>query len=122
MTNNGSIKQFAIKTAIVSAAIVISLWLTLDHLDELIDQRISQIDYRVSQITMAMSGVTKFKPREFWPRLEANIEKAADPSNDLSPERREKLIAAIRVLRERWKPFLDELVADSKSEPETRHK
>ena len=115
MANNDSIKSFAIKTAIVAGAIVVSIWVTLDHVDDLIDNR-------VDQITMAMSSVTKFQPREFWPRLEANIEKAADPSNDLSPERKAKLEAAIRILRARWKPLLDDLVSDPKPEATTQHK
>src|SRR5579871_5434407 len=105
MTSNESIKQFALKTLIVTVAVVGALWLTLNHLDNLIDQR-------VYEMTSALSNTVTFRPKIFWPRMEATIEKAADPAYDLSPERKAKLLSAIRVLRARWKPVLDELTTD----------
>jgi hypothetical protein len=103
---DNSIRTFAIKTAITAGAVVVSGWILIDQLDSVVDARITEI-----RETM------KFQPRVFWPRLEEDIEKAADPSQDLPPERKAKLMAAIRVLVDRWKPLLAEVSADVSSPP-----
>jgi hypothetical protein len=108
--NYSALRNFAIKTVIIAAAVVVSAWIVLEQLD-------SVLDARVAQITAAVHDVARFRPKEFWPRLEADIEKAADPSNDLSPERKAKLEAAIRVLVDRWRPVLAALSDDSSSAP-----
>ncbi|TAK98829.1 MAG: hypothetical protein EPO08_17995 [Rhodospirillaceae bacterium] len=105
MKNSDAIRNFAIKTAIVAVAVVGSLWITLDHLDDLVGQQIYEI-------TMNVNNAVKFRPHVFWPRMAAGIEKAAAPANDLSPEEKAKLASAIRVLRARWKPLLDAALTD----------
>ncbi len=104
-SDKSSIQNFAIKTGIVAITVVASLLIVFAQLDSMIDER-------VDQIKIALNSATKFQPREFWPRLEMNIERAADPSNDLSPERKAKLVTAIHALRDRWKPILNELFSD----------
>lgn len=110
-SNDNSIRNFAIKTIIVACAFVASTWILFDRLDSIVDAHITQI-----------SDMVKFQPRVFWPRLETQIEKAADPSQDLSPERKAKLMGAIRILVERWKPFLTELSVDVSRPPAAEQK
>ena len=89
------IQQFATKTIIVAAVVVASIWITgeivIGQVEDAIDRRIA--------------AVTKVGGREFWRRLETALEKAADPKNDLSPEKKQKLISEIRILSDRWQPF-----------------
>jgi len=115
MTSNDSVRNFAVKTAIVAVAVIGALWVTLDHVDDLIEQRLYEA-------TTTLKGATTFRPGVFWPHLAAGIVKAADPANDLSPEKKAQLVAAVRVLRARWKPVLDAALTDPVAEPPKPHK
>jgi hypothetical protein len=47
--------------------------------------------------------------RQFWTNLEQGLERMADPSNEMSEERKQKLASSIRVLVNRVRPFTAEL-------------
>jgi hypothetical protein len=47
--------------------------------------------------------------RQFWASVEHDIEAAADPKNDIDPEKKARLLASLHVLVDRVKPFADEL-------------
>ena len=47
--------------------------------------------------------------RQFWTNLEQGLEKMADPSNEMSEERKQKLVSHIRVLVNRLRPFTAEV-------------
>jgi hypothetical protein len=108
-----SIHRFAIKTAIVAVAVTASAWIVLGQLENLIDTR-------VGQIRSDIRAATRVNGKVFWGRLEENIVKAADPSNDLSPERKATLLAAVRTLADRWRPFLAEIAAELRHYPGPR--
>ena len=101
-----SIHRFAIKTAIVAVAVTASAGILFAVLDNIIDARVDQI-----------RAATRVNGKVFWGRLEENIVKAADPSNDLSPERKARLLAAVQTLAERWRPFLSEIAVDTSRPP-----
>lgn len=46
--------------------------------------------------------------RDFWAKLEKALESASDSSNEMSEERRQKLLASIHTLVQRWRPFVAE--------------
>jgi hypothetical protein len=45
--------------------------------------------------------------RQFWVKLENELDRAAAPTSDLSPETKQKLINDVRVIVARWRPFID---------------
>ena len=45
---------------------------------------------------------------QFWARIEQDLERQADPRNDLPEARKEKLLADLRVVVARWRPFVTE--------------
>ena len=45
---------------------------------------------------------------QFWARIEQDLERQADPRNDLPEARKEKLLADLRVVVARWRPFVAE--------------
>ena len=47
--------------------------------------------------------------RQFWTNLEQGLERMADPSNEMSEERKKKLASNIRVLVNRLRPFTAEI-------------
>lgn len=95
----GPIGQFALKTVIVSAAIVVSGWIVLDLLDDFATRRVEQLERTIRSAT-AIGG------RPFWTRLERELDKLADPETDISSERKQKILAQIKVVSDRWRPFV----------------
>jgi hypothetical protein len=47
----------------------------------------------------------------FWAKIEADLEKLADPKNELPPEKRKKLLTQIKTLADRWRPFVVEALS-----------
>src|SRR5262245_51958928 len=95
------IAQFAIKTVIVCAAIVVSGIVLLDYLDDFITRRVEQMETRIKPLT-SIGGT------QFWSKLERELENQADPSSDISPEKKRKILSQIRTISDRWRPFLSE--------------
>jgi hypothetical protein len=94
----GPLGQFTVKTAIVSLAIVLSGWVMLDILDDFATRRMQQLD----------AAVRSIGGRQFWTKLEEELDKFADPRTDISPEKKRKILSQIRTISDRWRPFLNE--------------
>lgn len=92
-------KGIAIKTAVVTlGALIVVAGLTMSAR---------------SVITAGVDAV-KIKPGEIHLKLLedkiiATLNTAADPRNEYSAEKREKLIQSLRTLVERYKPYVDEI-------------
>ena len=100
----GPIAQFALKTAIVAVAIVLSAWIMLDVLEGFVTRRMEQLETTIRSAT-AIGG------RQFWTKLEDELDKMADPRTDISPEKKRKILSQIKVISDRWRPFLSEAAA-----------
>ena len=111
----GPIGQFLIKTVIVAAAIVVSAWISawilLDILDDFADRRMQQVQ-------QTMQSYTRLGGRQFWTKLENQLDQLADPRSDLPPEKKAKILAQIKVVADRWRPFLREATATIEGEPD----
>ena len=92
------IRSFAIKTVIITVAILV----VVSYVDNIIDQRIEQIH-------TSIGSATKIGGRDFWTKLELELENQADPKSDISPEKKRKIIAEIRTISDRWRPFVSEI-------------
>ena len=97
MSERGNIGQFAIKAVIVSITIILTLWAALAIMDNFVEARLEA------------SG--KIGGRQFWAKIERELEKQADPKSDLSPEKKQKLLAQIRTVADRWHPFIREVMS-----------
>jgi hypothetical protein len=100
----GPIGLFLIKTVIVSVAIVLSAWILLGVLDDFVTRRMEQVERTVR-------AATSIGGRQFWTKLEAELDKLADPRMDLPPEKKAKILSQIRAVSDRWRPFLTEAAA-----------
>jgi hypothetical protein len=59
---------------------------------------------------------TKIGGAQFWSKIEKSLDQLADPKSEMPEEKRQKILSNIRVLRDRWWPFIAEAVpADAKS-------
>jgi len=68
----GPIGQFAVKTVIITAAIVVSAWIMLDILDDFADRRMQQFE-------RSLRSATSLGGRQFWTKLENQLDQLADP-------------------------------------------
>ena len=100
----GPIGLFLIKTVIVSAAIVLSFWILLDVVDGFATRRMEQLERTVRAAT-SVGG------RQFWTKLEGQLDKLADARTDFPPEKKAKILSQIRAISDRWRPFLQEAAA-----------
>jgi hypothetical protein len=100
----GPIGQFLIKTVIVAAAVVVSAWIMLDVLDDFADRRMQQFE-------RTFRSATSIGGRPFWTKLEHQLDELADPKSDIPPEKKQKILAQIKVLSDRWRPFVLEAAA-----------
>jgi hypothetical protein len=56
--------------------------------------------------TGKVPGIPRGGP-QFWGKIEQKLDRAADVSSDLPPEKKQKLINDVRVIVARWRPFID---------------
>jgi hypothetical protein len=113
---SASVGQFAVKTMIVAAAVVVSTWIMLDVLDAFADRRMQQLE-QMLRATTSLGG------RQFWTNIENQLDALADPKSDLPPDRRQKILANVKVVSDRWRPFMREAASaiDSPAPHEQRH-
>jgi hypothetical protein len=100
----GPIGVFLIKTGIVSAAIVLSAWILLDVLDGFATRRMQQLEQTIRTAT-SLGG------RQFWTKLEGELDKLADGRTDIPPEKKAKILSQVKAISDRWRPFLQEAAA-----------
>jgi hypothetical protein len=100
----GSIGQFALKTAIVSGAIIITGWIMLELLDGFATRRMEQLESTIRSAT-AIGG------HRFWTKLETELDRMAGPEMDLPAAKKQKFLAQIKTISDRWRPFMAEAAA-----------
>ncbi|HTQ34199.1 MAG TPA: hypothetical protein VMI30_08525 [Stellaceae bacterium] len=100
----GTIWQFAAK--IVIAAIVVTLALSY-LIDNLVADVNDMLGARMAQLHAEIQSVNKIGGRTFWKNLQEQLDRAADPKNDLPPEQQKKLVEDVRALVRRARPFID---------------
>ena len=55
---------------------------------------------------------TKIGGRAFWTKVEQQIVDAAKPEHDLPPERKARLLNALRTIVDRWRPFAEVITGE----------
>jgi hypothetical protein len=90
----GPIIPFLVKTVIVVVAIIG----ILSYINSLAEERVAELKETFGHV----GG------RSFWAKVEAQLESLADPKSDLTPEKKKRIMTQIRVISDRWRPFLNE--------------
>jgi hypothetical protein len=93
---------FFIKTVFVALVIAVAVIITTN----MIVSRVEESTRR------SLSNLSHIGGAQFWVALESQIDRAADPSSDVSPEQRERLLRDLRIIAVRWRPFFDALRGD----------
>jgi hypothetical protein len=94
---SGELVRFVVRVCVVAAVITISAIVFTG----LAIQRLEDSTARILDKFHLQGG------REFWSRIERELDRAAQPSSDLPPEEKEKILNDLHVIAARWRPFLD---------------
>lgn len=97
-SSTDSLARFAIKSAIVAVMILLVLAVSGAMLAKSIESTVRGV-----------AGADLRGGRQFWTNVEQSLEKMADPSNEMSDERKQKLLSHIRVVVNRIRPFVAEI-------------
>jgi hypothetical protein len=97
------IAAFAVKTCIVgvvitACAIFAADWV-VDNLQVSVLTTIATIHDEMASTTVG--------GHQFWDKVARELDRAADPSTDLPPEKKEKLLRDVRVIVARYRPFIE---------------
>lgn len=97
--DKAAVRGFAIRALIVTAAALVIVGATMFGARTVITASIDAVKINPGGIHMKI----------IEDKLIATLHAAADPRNDYSAEKREKVIESLRTLVERYKPFFDEV-------------
>ncbi|SHN82297.1 hypothetical protein SAMN05444170_5069 [Bradyrhizobium erythrophlei] len=100
------LEVFFVKAGVVTAAIVIVLYFSVDFLEGFVERKADQLN--------AFKGGP-----DFWAQMEQKLYALADQP-DVPPERKKKIVDALRRLSLKYKPYVDAL--NGNEEPATLRK
>jgi hypothetical protein len=102
LSRRSDLAQFTLKALIIIGLIAgaFVLWAALV---------VPRIERVVEHTEAKMRQYTKVGGAQFWTKVEGELERAADPAHDMSPEKQRKLLSQIHILVERWRPFVAEV-------------
>jgi hypothetical protein len=88
---------FAGKTLIVAVVFVVSFLIVAVH-----------VENRMNQFALQMQKATKIGGAAFWGKMEQELDRAADPQQAISDEKKQKILSDLRTITAQWKPFMNE--------------
>jgi hypothetical protein len=91
------------KTIVVVAALVIGGFFFTRYATKTVDQMLSHQSAEMRDRFSSVGGA------KFWTNLEKQLANAADPKNDLPAAKKEVILAQIRTIAERYRPFVHEV-------------
>jgi hypothetical protein len=99
--SSGDIVQFAIKAGIVAAFFVAAVVVS----GVLIGPRVEHaIESSVNNVKSIRVGGTSF-----WSKVENELDRMASPNSDLPEAKKQKLLADLHAIADKWRPFATEL-------------
>lgn len=105
---SSNIGQFAIKVGIVAAFFVAAVVVS----GVLIGSRVEQARSRVEQaIESSVNNVksARIGGASFWSKVENELDRMASPNSDLPEAKKQKLLADLHAIADKWRPFATEL-------------
>jgi hypothetical protein len=108
--------RFVLKVAIVIAFVAIAIVVTTNLVTAKIDLIAAKVESTRLAWQATLQDYTKVGGAQFWLKVEKGLDQLADPKSEMPEEKRQKILANIRAIRERWWPFFAEaLPMDVKS-------
>jgi hypothetical protein len=104
----GSLRTVALKSGIIigmiTAALIIGGGILASRIDATIDRAIYSVKTQLGPLANGKIGGS-----QFWSKIESELQRAAAADNNLAPEKQERLLASIRAIVARVRPFASEI-------------
>lgn len=108
--------RFLLKAVIVVALVGVAIVVTTNLVTAKIDLIAAKVESTRLAWQASLQEYTKIGGAQFWLKVEKGLDQLADPKSEMPEEKRQKILADIRAIRERWWPFFAEALAmDPKS-------
>jgi hypothetical protein len=104
VTMRSALELFAAKAAIVLVLLFAAGAYATHLIASSADRQMVQLREDIAQLRQA----TKIGGASFWAEVEKEIAIAAQPANDIPAEKKERLLADMHVIVDRWRPFVKE--------------
>lgn len=106
------LRGFFIKTAIVIALIVCGVVAVSEIAGRKVEAAISNARLVADRVRLVADQYKNIKigGHQFWTNVERQLDRLADPANDMPQAQKEKLLADFRVLAARYRPFVAEII------------
>jgi hypothetical protein len=91
--------QFALKVGIVVVLVAAAIVLTSNLIATKLES--TRLAWQAT-----LQDYTKIGGAQFWSKVERSLDQLADPKSEMPEEKRQKILSNIRVLRDRWWPFI----------------
>ena len=120
--------QFFAKTCIVAVVVSACTIFVMDWIVSITATKVDELTTRTTAKWEASVIRTLANVREqwaetplggagFWTKMEDEIDRMAEPSNDLPAERKQKLTNNVRTIIARWRPLIDAAQAEMQKQP-----
>jgi hypothetical protein len=107
-SNAGGLRAVALKSGIIigmiTAALIIGGGILASRIDATIDRAIYSVKTQLGPLANGKIGGS-----QFWSKIESELQRAAAADNNLAPEKQERLLASIRAIVARVRPFASEI-------------
>lgn len=116
---SGGLGQFALKAGIVVFCVVAAFVTSGVLIAPKVEQSINLIASKVEQSINNVKSI-KIGGSQFWVRMEDELDRMARPDSDLPEAKKQKLLADIRAIGVKWRPFVVEIqsaLADPNNPP-----
>ena len=109
------LKLFAIKTGVVAIVTVFAALWIIDSVANTVRESVvyTMAELR-EQVQFPLGG------KQFWGKIEQELDHLADASSDLPPEKKQKLINDVRLIVARWRPFIDAVQSEIQKPPNAK--
>ena len=109
------LKLFAIKTGVVAIVTVFAaLWIIDSVANTVRESVVYTMAELHEQVQFPLGG------KQFWGKIEQELDHLADASSDLPPEKKQKLINDVRLIVARWRPFIDAVQNEIQKPPNAK--
>ena len=102
----GALTQFAIKTAIITAAFIVGITFITRSVFSNLNLVLRE---NIEIVRADIQSFKKMGGKDFWNKLEHELERAAQPRQEIPPERKAKMLANLRIISDRWRPVILEV-------------
>ena len=108
------LKLFAIKTGLVAVITVFAALWIIDSVANTIRESVVYTMAELRELQFPLGG------KQFWGKIEQELDHLADTSSDLPPEKKQKLINDVRLIVARWRPFIDAVQSEIQKPPNAK--